>query len=264
MASLSQHEIIYLVLIGSGGMLLLVGGIATFIALYQKRILQEQERKRLLELDFQQKMTQAQLDAQEKESIRIAADLHDSLGSLLWGAKLNASFIGQSFKMEGEAKDSYNALIDILDQSLHAVKRIAWELTPEAFHHSGLSQSLASLCARFNGKGSQVEFKEVGEGLLWNDNRALSVFRIIQELISNSIKHSQASHLVVDLFWTSDILFVKVSDNGKGFKLTGKRDGVGWWNINHRCNQLNAKIEIGDIPIGQGSEINLKIPLQHV
>ncbi len=93
MASLSQHEIIYLVLIGSGGMLLLVGGIATFIALYQKRILQEQERKRLLELDFQQKMTQAQLDAQEKESIRIAADLHESLGSLLWGAKLNASFI---------------------------------------------------------------------------------------------------------------------------------------------------------------------------
>ncbi|MEK6783398.1 MAG: ATP-binding protein [Bacteroidota bacterium] len=263
MASLSQPEFFYLVLIGSGGMLLLVVGIATFITLYQKRILQEQERKRLLELEFQQKMIQTQLDTQEKDSIRIAADLHDSLGSLLWGAKLNAAFMGRSFEMEGEVKESYDALVDILDQSIHAVKRIAWELTPEAFHHSGLSQSLATLCARFNGKGLRVEFNEAGESFLWNDNRALSVYRIIQELVSNTIKHSEASRLEVDLFWTPGILFVKVSDNGKGFILTEKRGGVGWWNINHRSKQLKALIEIGDIPMGQGSEISLRIPLQH-
>lgn len=263
MASFPQSEIIYLIILGSGGMLSLIGGIAIFIAVYQKRMILEQQRQKLQDEEYQQKMIQLQLESQETERRRIAQDLHDSVGSLLWGAKLAASYIDRVDSLTVEQKSSHRELMKILDQSIQTVKRIAWELTPEAFHYSGLSQSLTSLCGRFDGKGLQVQFLEEGEKLIWNDHRALFVFRIVQELVSNTIKHALASCLTVHLFWTPTNLIVKVSDDGQGFTLSDKREGVGWWNIQHRSSQLNAKIEIGEPPIGLGSAVTLTVPLQH-
>src|SRR6185503_5380522 len=107
MAELSQSEILYFIGIGTIGMLSLTGGIAVFIAVYQKRMLQEQEKQRVMELEYQQKMIQSQIESQEAERKRIAADLHDSLSSLLWAAKLNIAFLGRSVQLDGDLKDSY-------------------------------------------------------------------------------------------------------------------------------------------------------------
>lgn len=263
MASLSQREIIYLILIGSSGMLLLIGGIAMFIALYQRKMLMTREDQEKRDQDHQQKMIQLQLESQETERKRIAADLHDSVGSLLWGAKLTAAYIERSTDIDAGQKASHKELMEILDQSIQTVKRIAWELAPEAFHYSGLSQSLTTLCARLNGKGLAVQFKEEGTAVIWNDDRALLVFRIVQELVSNCVKHAQASTLHVDLHWTVTALAVEVSDDGKGFGLEEKREGIGWWNIDHRIHQLNALIDIGELPIGKGSRVRLTVPLLH-
>lgn len=262
MATLQGDEVAHIIALGTFGILLLVGGIALFMVLYQRRLLAEQRKQQVRESSYQQQMIQLQLESQEKERIRIAADLHDSLGSLLWGAKVNAAFIQRSQPLHGEVKDSHAELVQILDQCIGTVRRIAWELTPEAFHHAGLSQSVAKLCEQLHGKVVQVVVNEEGHRE-WNDVEALQVFRIIQELISNVVKHAQASLLTVTMRWEVTQLSVEVMDNGVGFALNEIRQGVGWWNIQQRAKKLDIQLQIGIPPSGKGTCVLLTIPLKH-
>jgi signal transduction histidine kinase len=241
-------------------MLLLIAGMWLFILNYQKRMLKEKQKRAMQELNYQNQMIKLQLESQEQERKRIGADLHDSLGSLLWGAKVNASFIQRSVELDESAKTSYQELTQILDESIDTVRRIAWELTPEAFHYSGLSASVNKLCDRLDGKGIEINLHEE-DSKLWNDDRALLVFRIIQELVSNSVKHSGATTLAISMKWLEEKLNILVMDNGSGFKSEQEKKGVGLWNIEQRMKQLNGKISIGNPPTGTGVEVNLEIPL---
>ncbi len=260
MAELSQQDIIYILIVASLGILMLVGGIFFFVLIYQKRILQEHKKQKELDELYSIKMIEAQLESQERERKRIAADLHDSIGSLLWGAKLNATYLDRSVQYEPEQQKSYIELMIALDQSLSMIKRIAWELTPQAFQQAGFSISISQLCARLTGPLLTFSFQE-NKTVEWNDERALSVFRIVQELLSNSIKHAQASAVTVTLHWTDNVVQISVADNGVGLTLSKERTGVGWWNIQQRAKQLHAKISIGHPPIGKGTEINIYVPL---
>jgi two-component system, NarL family, sensor kinase len=262
MAELPQGEIIYIIILGSLAMLSLTAGFAVFIAIYQKRMIQEQEKRRILDVEYQQKMIQSQIDSQEIERKRIAADLHDSIGSLLWAAKLNIAFLGRSIPLEGELKNSYNETLKILDQSIDSVKRISWELTPEAFQHIGLSASIKEMCARLDGKGLSLIVAEEGNTIFWKDDRALMVFRIVQELINNAVKHARASLIKVALIWEQEDLVIEVSDNGIGFKPSETaRNGVGWWNITHRSRKIGAVVTVRE-SLEKGSAIELKVALE--
>ena len=151
MDALQEQDIPFVILLGTVGMLLLIGFMALFILMYQKRMLKEKQKRVQQELDYQNQMIRLQFESQEQERKRIGANLHDSLGSLLWGAKVNASLIQRSHELKDHALDAYKELNQILDESIEEVRRISWELTPEAFHYSGLSESIKKLCARLNG-----------------------------------------------------------------------------------------------------------------
>ena len=261
MAELPQSEVVYIVVIGSIGMLTLTVGIAVFIAVYQKRMLQEQQKQRMMEIEHQQEMIQSQIESQERERKRIAADLHDSIGSMLWAAKLNIAYLGRSVLLTSELKESYQETMKMLDQSIDSVKRISWELTPEAFQHSGLSSSIKEMSTRLNGKGQSLVFDEEGEVVFWRDSRALMVFRIVQELVNNAVKHSKGDTIQVKTKWTPGQLTVLVNDNGIGFTLSGdKQKGLGWWNITQRARKINATVKILE-SVKQGSSVELVVPL---
>ena len=262
MAELQTSEVVNIIIIGSMGMLILCVGFAVFIALYQRRMFQEQEKRRIMDLEFQNKMIQLQIDSTETERKRIAADLHDSIGSLLWAAKLNIAFLGRSVDFSGELKDSYSETMRMLDQSVDSVRRISWELTPEAFNHTGLASSIKEFCTRLDGKGQKVIYEESGRSVFWKDDRALMVYRIVQELVNNAVKHAKATIIRVRLKWSAQALDVEVSDDGIGFVLNDKvRSGVGWWNITNRSNKIGAKLLVKeDTP--KGAAIELTVPLE--
>lgn len=260
MAESANDDLFLLLSLGTVGMLALAVFIILFFFLYQKRILVLQQQKQKLEMEFQEQMSKAQLEAQEQDRTRIAADLHDSVGSLLWAAKLNASFIERSVPLTDAARESHDELLGILDQTIQTVRRIAWQLTPEAFQHAGLDQSLEHLCATLDGKGITVSY-HAQQPSMWNDGKALQVFRIVQELVSNSIKHSQASHIAVSLFCPGNTLVVVVEDDGIGYQPQPQSGGVGWWSIRQRAKQIGAEISIGLPPSGRGVSITVAIPL---
>jgi two-component system, NarL family, sensor kinase len=263
MAEHPQDQLILLLIAGSLGVLCMAIFIVLIFFIYQKRMFIAQQNNQKLKLDFQQRMGQLQLDSQEQERIRISSDLHDSVGSLLWAAKVNATFVERSIKLEKEVKDAFDEMSNSLDQAVYLVRRIAWELTPEAFQQTGLSHSLKGLCQRLNGKGIQVEFEEFGTAITWNDNQAMQVFRIGQELTTNVVKHAHASSLRMELHWLEEQVSLLVIDDGTGFLLTESHTGVGWWNIHQRALKLKATIVMGVPPMKKGSMISVTIPLTH-
>jgi signal transduction histidine kinase len=259
MENLRDLSIPILILLGTFGMTILVGGILFFIVIYQKRILKDKERQNQQELEFQRLMIKKEFESQEQERKRIAADLHDSLGSLLWGAKVNASLIQKSIQAD-LAESAFNELNQILDEGVEVVRRIAWELSPESFQYSGFSVSVAKLCQRFNGNGLQIKITE-NESKLWNDNRALQTYRMIQELVSNAFKHSEATVLEISIYWSENEIKINVRDNGKGLQQTECRNGLGLWNLDQRLRQIDGKIRMGVPPNGKGLEVDLSIPM---
>lgn len=262
MEALQAEHITWIILLGTFGMLLLVGFMGLFILLYQKRMLKERQLKAARELEHQNQMIQLQLESQEQERKRIGADLHDSLGSLLWGAKVNAQLVQQSAALGSEALESHQELVKILNESIEAVRKIAWELTPEAFHYTGLSGSVKRLCHQMDGKPIQIKLLEHNTQS-WNDDRALLVFRIIQELITNTFKHSGASQLMIVLDWQPDKLNIRYTDNGKGLPEKETRKGVGMWNIEQRVKHLKAVFQMRNPTVGSGLDITMEIPLHY-
>jgi len=260
MGSPQEKEILIIVFMGALGMLLLILSIGLFVLIHQRKILKARQRLIAQEFEHQSKMIKLQIESQEQERKRIGADLHDSLGSLLWGIKVNTSLIQRTVNMNDAALTAFRDLSQILEESIETVRRIAWELTPESFHYSGLSASVIRLCERLGGKGIDISFNEENR-YFWNDERALQVFRIIQELISNTFKHSGATSLTVSMKWSEQQLKIIVSDNGSGFKSDNDLKGIGLWNINQRTKQLNGKILIGNAPINTGANFFLEIPL---
>jgi signal transduction histidine kinase len=261
MEALQAEHIPWLILLGTAGMLMLIGFIGVFILLYQKRMLNEKQKRITRELEYQNQMIQLQLDSQEQERKRIGADLHDSLGSLLWGAKVNAALLCRSGNLKDDNLEAYNDLIKILDESLATIRKIAWELTPEAFQHAGLSDSIRKLCTQLDGKPIHISFTE-NKPVQWNDERALHVFRIMQELISNTFKHSGASQLTIVFSWSEETLVIHFSDNGKGIAAQAERNGVGLWNVAQRVKQLMASFQIGNDTDYTGLKITISVPLK--
>lgn len=260
MAESAQDQLYFLLTIGTISILTLTLFIILFFFTYQKRILTLQQQKQKIEMDFQEQMSRAQLQNQERDRSRIAADLHDSVGSLLWGAKLNASVVARSAPLNNEAQVAHDALMNALDQAIETVRRIAWQLTPEVFQHNGLAKSLELLCNSVDGKGIRVSFQDFNPSL-WNDDHALQVFRIVQELISNSIKHAHASVIQVSLHCPGDTRFVVVEDDGIGYQPKPHGEGVGWWSIRQRARQIGAEIIIGLPPMQKGFSVTISIPL---
>jgi signal transduction histidine kinase len=261
MEAAREPDIVLIILLGTTAVLLLVGFLALFILLYQRRVLTEKQKRADAEMAFQAQMIRLQFDSQEQERRRISADLHDSMGSLLWAAKLSCTFIQRSVRLEGEAFLSYKELSGILDECISLARKIAWELTPEAFQYTGLTNSLASLCQRLHGKGCEVNFRREGDRT-WNGDRALQVFRISQELISNALKHSGATRIEVALTYSDDRACLTVRDNGTGFTKTEENRGVGLWNIRQRINAVNGEIQMGLPPNGTGTEVTIKVLLE--
>lgn len=262
MAELQNDEVISIIALGSMGMLILCVGFAVFIALYQRKMFQEQEKRRLMDIEFQNQMIQLQIDSTETERKRIAADLHDSIGSALWAVKLNIAYLGRSVNFSGELKDSYSETMRMLDQSVDSVRRISWELTPEAFNHTGLASSIKEFCARLDGKGQKVIYEESGRSVFWKNDRALMVYRIVQELVNNAVRHARSTTIKVKLRWNPQSLELEVSDDGIGFVLNEKvRSGIGWWNITNRSTKIGAKLLVKkNTP--KGSAIELTVPLE--
>jgi signal transduction histidine kinase len=247
--------------LGGTAILLMIISILLFRTYRQKQKLQQQ---RIRELETEQRLnaTQSVLKGEEQERARLAKDLHDGLSGMLSGVKYSLQDMKGNLIMTQENQQAFERSIDMLDSSIKEMRRVAHNLMPEVLVRYGLDAALKDYITEINKTGIiTVIYHSMGITKKEIDHTtAIVVYRIIQELLNNVIKHAQATEVLVQLLRENDKLVVNVEDNGKGFdtKLAEEKMGMGWENIRSRMELLNGTIDIQSAP-DNGTAVNLEI-----
>lgn len=247
--------------VGISVVLLLTFCIILFLIFYQKKILAEQLKRQLLEAEYQQKMLQAALESQERERSRLASDLHDSVGAMLSTIKLTLHPVVKSGN--GQPLDQTKQL---LDETIETVRRISRDLLPTSLEKFGLTYAVKEMCDRINLSGIiDVSIGESGEPIQMDKKREVLIYRIVQEMVNNTIRHSQATVLKVNMIW-GDTLELLIQDNGRGFDYEGfktrtedLKPGLGLYNIETRVSLLGASLNYSKV-LPTGSQFVVTIP----
>ncbi len=200
----------------------------------------------------QKELNNAVLESESKERFRIARDLHDSVGQLLSVIKMHLSNVPEN-----------NALGELVDKTITEVRAISHNLIPEALNF-GLKRALEELVEKtqLNGKVKiDMDFAIEKAQIHLSKERELMLFRIIQELLGNTLKHAQASEIELKIKEIGGEIELLFSENGIGFdvKKIASSEGLGWKNTYARLSLLNGEIEISSQK-NKGSNIKITLP----
>jgi len=206
----------------------------------------------------------ALIEGEEKERQRIAADLHDRLGSMLATVKMH--FNGLEDKMNGspdENKIPYTRANSLLDEACNEVRVISHNLSSGTVMSFGLIPALQELCERVESSGEiGCKLLSYGEFGRMEPSAEINIYRIVQELFSNSLRHAQAKNITVQINQFEETLNLTVEDDGNGFNMyEKKKSGIGFQNIEARAEKLHAKFTIDSSP-GKGTIAILDVPVE--
>jgi signal transduction histidine kinase len=243
----------------SCGAALLLALSALFLLLrwtVQKR---QHAETRILQLEQEKQLVAAQslLDGEIKERARLARDLHDGLGSILTGAKMILTNLKNDvLNGTGDASGFDNAT-EILNDSIHEMRRIAHHLMPDALSRFGLKPAISDFCdtlppVKFVWYGSTSRLDPYLEGV---------IYRITHELINNALRHSAASHILVQFAQEADRIALVVQDNGTGFDPQAAGGGTGLSNVRTRVASFGGFMSISS-NAGEGTEVNVEFKLR--
>ncbi|TCC85850.1 hypothetical protein EZ444_24660 [Pedobacter hiemivivus] len=244
---------------------LVIEAIIIFIGIvYRYNLYKNDKEQILLKFNLQQKETLQQIvTAQEDERKRIAQDLHDDLGSTLITLLLHISNLPDSQDQKNkESQAHYQKSIDIGHKAISDLRSISHNLLPKDFTELGIFHILRNKIDELK-VISNIRFTLITEG---NDQDignifSITIYRIINELINNTLKHSQASLATIQLLLTNDEIIVMLEDNGIGGSTTAFTEGIGMKNVRSRTDFLHGKINIDDST--EGTSIIIEIPLEN-
>ena len=228
----------------------------------QKEELQHQQIS-ALEKDKQLILADAILKGQEQERGRLAKDLHDGLGGLLSGVKISLSNMKSNMVMTSDNVLVFERSLDMLDNSIQELRRVSHNMMPEALVKFGLIAALRDFCESINSmKALLVTFQSIGEERRLDSSQEIILYRIIQELLNNTLKHSGAKNSLVQISFEPDSLSLTVEDDGKGFEIVALENitGSGWPNIKSRVEYLKGKLDVSTRP-GEGTSVHIRLLL---
>lgn len=249
-----------LLLSGIVGMLLLAVALVLFFVIYQRRLLAQQLEARAEEQRHQLQLLSAAVEVQETERRRIARDLHDDIGSLLSAARLYLRQLSPDNDPSRNEAVKDEAL-GIMDEMIRNTRRITHDLLPAELEKFGFFAAAEDLCQRVHNTGAiVVTFRGNLERRL-EKRQEIPLYRVLQELINNSLKHAEATQIEVTTEWRTDRFLFHYHDNGKGFSIpAGGYAGLGLKNIESRISLISGELQVVTAP-GQGLEVHISLPL---
>jgi len=234
-------NIFLLVLFAMLGTFILASSFIFFFIRYQRRINLQKEAMQKAELDHSEQLLHATLLSQEEERKRIGRDLHDDVGASLSNLKM---IMAQAV----EATTDKPAFKPLIDNIITTVRNISHSLSPPGLALFGLENTLHELFDNFNAAGIvNVGFEnELGEKIdSFGEQTALALYRIIQELLTNTVKHAGAENILVRCLEENNNYIITYQDDGKGLDTTkGTKSGMGMQNIEARLRMINATSEM--------------------
>ncbi len=252
--------------IGTLGMLVLTIGLIMFIIFHQRKVIRYQTKLQQMEHEQQKVLLNASIRLQEEERQRIAADLHDDAGPLLATARLylNENLVNQD--KATQLQSIYQAR-QILDDTIQLVRNISHSLMPPTLKNFGLESAVNDLFQKISGSGSinaSSRFHDYKERL--KPEKELIVFRVVQELINNILKHSSSSFIHLTQNSHGDKFFLRIHHDGRGIiqsdfdKLNKSHIGLGLKNISSRLKVAHGSINFEKDVSQTYYKVTLEIP----
>ncbi|MGB3467945.1 MAG: ATP-binding protein [Cyclobacteriaceae bacterium] len=261
MGETEDITLLLVVVLGMLGMFLLTTAIVVFFIIYQKRLLNQQKKHQLVEEAYQRELLVSNIKNQEKERYRIATDLHDEIGALLTTTKLYTDQIDSTDTIDEltRIKNKANAL---LDETIDNVRRISLDLRPVILENFGISEAIENLKNQINHTGDIKIVTDLSEFGRFNYEQELALYRIIKELINNTMKHAEASLIEIQVAKTGRNICLTYQDNGKGFAPEQKSNGLGLKSIESRLNLLQSKLVY--LEAEKGVKLQIEIATKNV
>lgn len=256
----------FLVLVGCLGMVILAGSIILFVVVYQKRILAQQNQIIEEENKHQMELLNASIQVAENEREKIAKNIHDDIGTILNVIKMHLSKISRNPDDKIQTEELVMESMSLLNNSIENIRGIAKELMPPTLIKLGFEKGILELFRQINASGEiniqhTFEFREVRLPV----KTELHLFRMMQEIINNIIKHSKSKLVNVSCQSNSNGVNIIISHDGEGLstddvtKLTEQEKGIGLKSIQSRALLISASVQYLKIS-GHDAKILIDIP----
>jgi two-component system, NarL family, sensor kinase len=223
---------------------------------------QKIKQQKIAELEKEKQLmgVEAMLKGQEEERSRLAKDLHDGLGGMLSGVKISFANMKENLVMDNASAITFEKSLNQLDQTIAELRKVAHNLMPEALVKFGLKSAIQDFCESMQLTGNTIIIcEQFGVDRDLGNIADVNVYRIIQELVNNAIKHGKANQVLLQLTKTDTKVLITVEDDGRGFApgLT-PAPGIGLTNIRSRIAYFNGTISIDSQP-GEGTTVNIEL-----
>ena len=251
-----EKEIVAIILYTSCFFMIMAFCLIIFFYYSRKKIIQKEVEKRDLEILHQKEQLHAVIITQEEERKRIAQDLHDDISSKLNIVSLNSYLLNSENLSTAEIKEITDNIINLTAKALDNSRKIAHNLLPPVFDKFGLHAGIEELCDEFeSSKSVKVIYQN---NLKFDENdkdKHLHIFRILQELMNNSLRHGKATEITITFNDDNGDKTCFYNDNGIGFdsQTTENQKGLGMKNIYSRISFVDGTISINS-KTGSGFE----------
>ncbi|MCE3281110.1 MAG: tetratricopeptide repeat protein [Bacteroidetes bacterium] len=209
--------------------------------------------------------SKAIIEAEENERMRIARDLHDGVGQTLSAAKLNLSSLENKLKLtEVESQSALKNAMDLVDDSVKEVRSVSHSMMPNALLKSGLVAAVREFINKLSGIDKlKIDLEITGLDQRLESTTETILFRVLQEVISNILKHAKANHITIQLVKHETELTMIIEDNGVGFdtKKMSESAGIGLKNITSRIEFLQGRVDFDSNP-GKGTTVIIEVPVK--
>ncbi len=263
--SIKQKATLNYVLIGSLAALMIVGFLGYRNLRHRQQLAKQQDelqQQRISELEKDRQLVavDSMLKGQEEERSRLAKDLHDGLGGLLSGVKFSLSNMKDNLIITPENMTVFERSLDMIDTSIKELRRVAHNMMPEMLTKFGLDEALKEYCNTINATNLlSVKYQSMGMGTRIEKSAEIIIYRIIQELLNNIMKHAAATEAMVQLIKEDGRFSIIVEDNGKGFDVNMLKEnkGAGLTSIQSRVDYLKGQLDIHS-EAGKGTLVNIE------
>ena len=254
-----QESLFNKILIGAAAALVFIG----FLGYRNFRSKQKLQQQQIIELEKEKQLqaVDAMLKGQEEERGRLAKDLHDGLGGMLSGVKLSFSNMKENLILDADTAVRFEKSISQLDNTIAELRKVAHNLMPEALVKFGLKSAVEDFCETLQSSSNcKIMYQQLGADRDLGNIANVNIYRIIQELVNNAVKHANAKQIIVQLTKLPAKVLLSVEDDGEGFDVNNPDalPGIGLTNINNRVQYLNGKIDVSSKK-DEGTAFNIEV-----
>lgn len=258
--------------------MILVAGVVLLLAvvvfivlrgrLKRQRLLQEQEtllhQQHINDLLQEQEIASmnAEMDGMRDERDRVAKDLHDRLGGMMGALRIQFDHVSESIgEKQPEINQKMDKATEMLNESVGEIRKVAHNMASAAISEFGFEKAVAKLVERITSSSKlNISFSESGDDFQFKSGVEMELYKIIQELISNILKHAKANDVHIESSIHDGVLQLIVEDDGIGFNASKSSNGLGINSLKQRVDKLKGKL-IYDSSPGKGTTVIVEVPI---